>query len=222
MNYEIISSGSKGNATIINGFMLIDCGVSFAKLKNYYKKLSVILLTHIHTDHFNKSAIKKIAFNKPTIKFVCGEWLVKDLIECGVKKQNINIVDFNNTYNFNTFILEPVLAYHDVPNCGYKIEIEDKKLIYITDTCSIDHIEAKEFDYYLIEGNYENEEELQKRIELKKQNNIFVYETRVSKTHLSKEKALKYFLENAKDESELIYMHETTCSIKELECKENE
>ena len=38
MFYNIISTGSKGNALVIEDNILIDCGVSFTKLKNVYKK----------------------------------------------------------------------------------------------------------------------------------------------------------------------------------------
>ena len=41
MNYKIISSCSTGNATIIRDIILIDCGVTFKKLKKYYNNLSV-------------------------------------------------------------------------------------------------------------------------------------------------------------------------------------
>ena len=34
MFYNIISTGSKGNALVIEDNILIDCGVSFTKLKN--------------------------------------------------------------------------------------------------------------------------------------------------------------------------------------------
>lgn len=48
MNCEIISTGSKGNAVILNGSILIDCGVSSRKLEPYAKKLKLVLLTHVH------------------------------------------------------------------------------------------------------------------------------------------------------------------------------
>ena len=48
MNYKIIASCSSGNAVIIKDIILIDCGVTFKKLEKYYKKLKIVLLTHIH------------------------------------------------------------------------------------------------------------------------------------------------------------------------------
>jgi len=49
IEYVIISTGSKGNAVIANKAVLIDCGVPFKALKMYYKKLKLVLLTHIHS-----------------------------------------------------------------------------------------------------------------------------------------------------------------------------
>lgn len=53
MTYNIISTGSKGNAVVINGRILIDCGVPFKALEPVKKDLRLVLLTHIHSDHFN-------------------------------------------------------------------------------------------------------------------------------------------------------------------------
>ncbi len=49
MEYEIISTGSQGNAVVLNKNILIDIGVSFKALKNVYRNLSLVLLTHIHS-----------------------------------------------------------------------------------------------------------------------------------------------------------------------------
>lgn len=64
MNYKIISSCSTGNATIIRDIILIDCGVTFRKLEKYYKKLKIVLLTHIHRRSLQKRNNKKISKRK--------------------------------------------------------------------------------------------------------------------------------------------------------------
>ena len=91
MNYNIISTGSQGNAVIVNNRILIDCGVAFKTLKVVYKNLQIVLLTHIHTDHFNPQTIKRLAEERPTLRFGCCEWLVNDLVEAGVPKQQIDV-----------------------------------------------------------------------------------------------------------------------------------
>ncbi|MFA5407984.1 MAG: MBL fold metallo-hydrolase, partial [Bacilli bacterium] len=71
MNYNIIATGSRGNAVVIEEDILIDCGVSFRKLKDYYKQFKIVLLTHIHADHFNKTTIKTLAKERPALRFGC-------------------------------------------------------------------------------------------------------------------------------------------------------
>lgn len=207
MTYNILESGSKGNCTIIDEIIMIDCGVSFKKLLPHYQKIEVILLTHIHGDHFNKKTIKRLAKEKPLLKFMCGEHLIAELLECGVDYRNITRVEIKNIYSFGSYEVRPIYLYHDVPNFGYKIFKNDKKLIYATDTYTLEGITAKNYDYYLIEGNY-YEDEIEEKIKEKKEKGEFVYETRVLTTHLSKEEASKWLLENAGDNSEIVFMHE--------------
>ena len=47
VKYNIISTGSDGNATILEEFVLIDCGVPYKALEPYVPKLKLVLLTHI-------------------------------------------------------------------------------------------------------------------------------------------------------------------------------
>ena len=49
VKYNIISTGSDGNATILEEFVLIDCGVPYKALEPYVPKLKLVLLTHIHS-----------------------------------------------------------------------------------------------------------------------------------------------------------------------------
>ena len=202
MNYRIINSGSDGNCLIIENIIAIDMGVSYKKLSPYVKNLKVVFLTHHHADHFNKNTIRKLANDRPTLRFACCAWLVKSLIECGVEKKNIDVLKIDKIYNYNIFKVIPIKLYHDVPQCGYKLLINDYKLIYATDTNKIDHIRAKNYDFYFIEGNYENEEELHNR------SIDEFYENRVKNTHLSKVKAIEWLMENMGNNSKYIFMHE--------------
>lgn len=49
MDYKLIASSSKGNALLIENKILIDCGVTFSKLKEYIYNLKIVLLTHSHS-----------------------------------------------------------------------------------------------------------------------------------------------------------------------------
>ena len=202
MNYKIINSSSEGNGLIIEDTILIDCGITFKKIIKDYKKIKIVLLTHIHQDHFNKKTISKLSQERPTLRFACCEWLVKELVKCGINKKNIDVLEINKTYDYKKFKVIPIMLYHDVPQCGYKLKINNNKIIYATDTNKIDHIVAKNYDYYFIEGNYENEEELHSRAV----NNF--YESRVKKTHLSKVQATEWLMKNMSKNSKYIFMHE--------------
>lgn len=209
MNYNIIASGSTGNATIVENSILIDCGVPYKKLKPFVKDLNLILLTHIHSDHLNKSTIKKLAFERPTLRFGCGSWLVQELLNCGVKIENIDLYKPNEIYRYNDNIkIQIALTIHDVPNCCYLIEISNKKVFYATDTCSLDGIVAKNYDLYLVEANYLDDNELENRIKQHQEKGEFSYESRVKKTHLSQVKAWEWLLENKSDSSVYVFMHE--------------
>lgn len=207
MNYKIISSCSTGNAVIIRDVILIDCGVTFKRLENYYKKLKIVLLTHIHGDHFKKATIKKLSQERPTLRFACCEWLLEPLLECGVLRKNIDVLEIGTKYDYKLFKVVPIKLYHDVPQCGYRVLFDDYKVIYATDTRTLDGITAKNYDLYLIEGNYEDEE-LEERIRKKQEIQQYCYEYRARYTHLSKGQASDFLLKNMGDNSEYVFMHE--------------
>jgi L-ascorbate metabolism protein UlaG (beta-lactamase superfamily) len=206
MRYKVISTGSQGNAVIINDIILIDCGVSFKTLKDYYKKLSIVLLTHIHSDHFNKATIKKLAFERPLLRFGCCEWLVSALVDCGVSKTNIDVLEVEKYYCYKYFGLYPVKLTHNVPNCGYKLEMNGQNLFYATDTGDLYGIEAKNYDLYMIECNH-TEEELWERIKNKLDAGEYCYEFEAAKNHLSKAKCDDFIYSNIGPNSEYVYLH---------------
>ena len=181
MNYKIISSCSTGNATIIRDIILIDCGVTFKKLKKYYKQLKIVLLTHVHQDHFNRSTIKRLAQERPTLRFACCEWLLQPLLECGVERRNIDILQIGTKYDY--------------------------KVIYMTDTKTVEGISAKNYDLYLVEGNYD-EDEIEERIKEKQQDCKYVYEFRAKDSHLSKQQASEFLLNNMGENSKYVFMHQ--------------
>lgn len=204
-NPIIISSSSKGNAVIING-VLIDCGVSFKKIKPYLSNLQAVCLTHKHSDHFMASTIKTLAFEKPSLYFVCGEHMIEPLLDCNVRPQKIVTLKEGEKADFGTFCAEVVNLYHDVPNVAYKLNFGDLKVFYATDTSTLDGIVAKNYDLYLIEGNY-SEKELEERVEYKRFWGEYAYESRVVNTHLSIEQAKEWLKENAGENSKHIFMH---------------
>ena len=207
MNYNIIATGSDGNAVVINGYMLIDCGVPFKALAAVKKQLKIVILTHIHSDHFNPATIRRLAAERPTLRFACCEWLLPVLIGCGVQKKNIDLLKVGKIYNYGAFKLSPIKLYHDVDNCGWRIFSGAEKAVYITDTSTVQGITAKDYDLYLIEANY-SEPEIQERIKAKEAAGQYVYEYRVLKTHLSKEECDQWLMDNIGENSEYVYIHQ--------------
>lgn len=211
IKYNIVSSGSKGNAVILNDEILVDCGVPFKAIAPFIKPLKLVLLTHIHGDHFNVATIKRLSAERPALRFVCGTWLALPLSKAGVPVRNIDIVESGNVYAYKSASIVPFLLYHDVPNMGYKIAIADgdnvAKAFYATDAGHLNGIFAKNFDLYLVEGNYDDEE-LQQRIDEKKADQKFVYERRAKEFHLSKNQCVDFFLRNAGANSKFVYLHE--------------
>lgn len=206
--YNIISTGSEGNAVVIEDVILIDCGVSFRRLKDVYRSIKLVLLTHIHSDHFNKTTIKRLAKERPTLRFGCGKHLVRALVDCGVEKSNIDVYDCDCGYDYRFVQLAPIELVHNVPNFGYKLFFKDGgKMIYATDTNNLNGIEAKDFDLYMIEANYEDEE-IEERIRAKKENGEYAYEQQVLHNHLSKKKCDDFIYENIGTKGVYIYMHE--------------
>ena len=205
--YNIISTGSSGNAVILNNNILIDCGVSLKALSDVKKQIKIVLLTHVHSDHFNKTTIRNLAAERPILRFACCEWLVQDLLACGVSERNIDVMQIGKIYNYGVFKVSPIKLYHDVPQCGWRVFIGNEKAIYMTDTATLDGISAKDYDLYLVEANYISEE-IQKKIKEKQESGQYAYEYRVLKTHLSKEKCDEWLLENMSEHSEYVYMHQ--------------
>jgi Cft2 family RNA processing exonuclease len=165
------------------------------------------LLSHCHIDHFNNKTIRKLAFERPTLRFGCCEWLVQPLLDCNVNRKNIDVYEPDSTYDYGMFTITPVKLTHDVPNCGYKIDFLGDKMLYATDTNSLNGIEAKDYDLYMIEANYEDAE-ISQRIQKKEEEGRYIYELRVLNNHLSKAKCDEFLRQNMNWNSECVFMHQ--------------
>ena len=207
---DIVSSSSAGNCYIYNQDLMIDIGVSFAKVKKYIQQVSLILLTHVHGDHFNSKTLKRVIYENPQIKIICGFWFVDILHQIGIPLQNIYVLEMDHTYIVGKYIIEPVMAMHDVPNFGYKIRIIENgyKIFHISDTSDIEHITAKDYDWYSIEANYETDDELEQRIKEDEENGVYSHYKRVKETHLSQLKAINWLDKNKGENSNYVFIHQ--------------
>ena len=214
MKYNIIGSSSKGNAIVVEDKILLDCGVSYTKIKPYLKNIKLIFISHVHKDHLSPTTIKHIAYNYPTIKYLTGsDEVVKKLVKCDVNKKNIFILKHSKWFDLGLIKAKLEPLEHDTPNYALMFEYKAKKCVYIVDTASVENIEAKNYDLYLIESNY-NEELLEKHIQECINNNDsedkLYYLDRVKDTHLSYNKCTDFLLENMGKNSEYVRIHKSS------------
>lgn len=212
MTCDVISTGSQGNAVVLDGKILIDCGVSLAKLRPYMKGLRLVLLTHIHGDHFNPRTVRGLHRERPGLRWGCCEWMVGHLLQAGVDKRVIDVYKPGETLcYFRLFMVEPVLLMHDVPNCGWEIVLfkdgKSERVFYATDTGTLDGIEVPGYDLYLIEANY-TDADLEARAAEKLGAGQFAYEIRAAKNHLSQEQAEEWIRQQSGPNSQYIFLHQ--------------
>lgn len=205
MKYTIIETGSKGNCVILEDRIMIDIGVSYKKISPYADLVKVVLLTHIHSDHFNRSTITKLAKEHPMIKFICCRHLAADLIDL-TGKERIYVLEPNRRYDIGLCILSPFNLYHDVPNVGWRIEVNGHRCLYATDTNRLDVL-ARNYDLYLVEANYDLSEALE-RIHRKQSEGEFAYEIRAMNNHMSRQQCDEWLMANKGPDSEFVYMHQ--------------
>jgi phosphoribosyl 1,2-cyclic phosphodiesterase len=202
--FNVIASGSAGNAVIYYGRILVDCGIAFSLIKPYLYNLQIILLTHEHSDHFNLSTIKRIASERPTLRVGCGSWMAGFL--SGFK--NVDIYEAGKLYDYGAFQISPVKLYHDVPNFGYRIFKDGAKIIHCTDTAHLEGVTAKDYSLYAIESNY-NEETIFDTISGLKTKGEFAYQERSLNSHLSEQQARDFIFKNGGENAKVLRLHES-------------
>ena len=159
MRYHILESGSKGNCTLIThqgNYLVIDNGLSKKKFKNYLMFLNLqvsdikkVLVTHSHSDHtkgleiFDKNIILG---TRPT------------LLSQGIEDERNELIPYSS-YSINNFKVTVIPTSHDAKgSVGFVIEIDDEKLVYITDTGYLyDKVlnYISNADYYIFESNHD-------------------------------------------------------------------
>lgn len=202
--YSVIGTGSKGNAVIYYGCILLDCGVTYKAISPFINDIQIVLLTHEHQDHINVNTLKKIQFERPSVRIGCCEWMV-DKLE-GLR--NIDIYEIGELYNYGAFKISPVKLYHNVLNCGYRLFKDDYKIIHCTDTAHLNGISAKGYDLYAIEHNYD-EETIFDSIERKKAKGEFAHQEGAINSHLSAQQAKQFIFNNKKSDSKVLRLHES-------------
>lgn len=208
MRIQILASGSKGNATLIeseNTKLLIDMGISYKQLSNRLKEVSkeptdidAVVITHTHGDHISglSSLVSKTGIKVLTIAKCCEE------LNKTVAMENIEIV--NASINIGDMNISLFNLSHDVPVVGLIIKNNDKEIVYITDTGYINkkHIKTlKNKEAYILESNYDEEMLLNGPYP-------FVLQQRVigDSGHLSNSDAAKFLKEVIGDRTKHIFL----------------
>lgn len=206
MTFDVISTGSKGNAVLIGDYILIDCGVPFKLLAPYAKALRLVLLTHIHGDHFIQATVRRLHQERPTLRFGCCEWMVPHLLAAGVDKRAIDVLTPRSCSDYGACTIIPEPLTHNVPNCGYHIFMDGERLFYATDTGTMDGIVAKGYDLYLIEANH-TRDDIAARAADKQARGEYAYEFRAAENHLSREQAEDWLYQNMGPHSRYAFLH---------------
>lgn len=152
MKYISLCSGSKGNCSIIqhrNTTLMIDCGATQKYIKSKMEEIDVsleqidaVLVTHDHSDHIR------------------GLNLCKQLPILGCTSvPGIKLLEPLKSYSIKELWITPLPLSHDSPNtCGYLIQSEQEKLVYMTDTGYVPKRLLPlihNAEYYFIESNHD-------------------------------------------------------------------
>ena len=155
MFFDVINSGSKGNATVVftkKATILIDAGIpsctieeELNKFNKSLKDIDVVLVTHNHTDH-----IRNIKAFSPKKIYALDRTIPGSLS---------NVLKVNTPINLFDVTVTAFPTSHDALNpCGFVLESEDEKLVYMTDTgvyLSNNTPLLKNPDYLIIESNHD-------------------------------------------------------------------
>ena len=215
MTCDVIATGSKGNAVLLNGKYLFDCGVSLRKIKPYLKSLEVVFLTHIHLDHFRSTTIYEIHKRRPAVRFVCSRNLLVPLCTvANVSPDNVVLVTPEKPSEIRlpseTVRIRAVELIHNVENVGWVVDVEGGespgKAMYATDTQYIP-VQVPGLDLYMVECNHQVDD-LKRRRERRIAAGGFVYEDIVAVAHMSQETVTSWLAQNAGPNSEVVFLHQ--------------
>lgn len=197
MNYNVIQSGSRGNAVIIEN-LLVDIGVPYKGLKEYLYEVEYIFITHRHSDHLNLTTYERIRRDFPRIK-IMGNWSVATAVTKPLDK----IVTFK-PIKLKGMVITPFEVPHDVVTHGLVLETKTEKAIYVTDSAGTKAWPVDKYDLLFIESNH-----CEKKLALAKSRKG--YDPKVSsKRHCSTQEAKAFYYMNRKSkESEWIELHKS-------------
>jgi ribonuclease BN (tRNA processing enzyme) len=200
LEYEIISTGSRGNCVIIEDIM-IDIGVPFKLIKSKLYDIKTILITHIHSDHVRVATLKQIVKLFPHIK-IYGNY---EVVQSFQKEAFIEVVNENIPFEIHDgYVVTPFKAIHDVLCYGFVFAMKGNTIIYCTDTSDLRHAPIKTYDYLFLESNHD----VKKLLDLADKRH-FGYDVIASaKRHMSTQTAKAFYYMNRRSvDSKFIELH---------------
>lgn len=207
--YKILSSGSHGNCVMLFDSILVDIGVPYSLIKPYVRQIKMVTWSHKHSDHLNKSTLKKLLFERPSIRVAICEHEYRNAVECGARY--IDILEHGKWYDYTKFKIATFKTYHDVPSNGWRFIKGDYKVFFATDTFTLQGISARDYTHYLIESNY-CEETIWQTIQEYESQGKYAYMRGSINSHLSNVQAHNFFLSNKGEHSQLITLHHSKTS----------
>lgn len=197
LDYKILASSSSGNCLILDNKIAVDCGIPYKTIKPYEHSIQVVLFSHVsHKDHYKKETLQKLQFNRPGLRIGCSEHDAEILKSDGFF--NIDVLNIGQLYDYGFFKIVLFQVYHDVPTVGYRINIANNSIFFATDTVTLDGITAKDYDYYFIECNFDEDTVLDKIYE-KREQGKFVHNIGSLNSHLSMQQAQSFVLKNVSE-----------------------
>lgn len=170
LRFSILSSGSSGNATIVQSkdvTFLIDVGVSLKQIENLMSQrgingneLSGIFVTHEHSDHIKGLGAFARKYNLP-IYANKNTWTELDEKIGEIQKQNKHIMETSSTIEFGKFRVKSFEISHDsVEPVGYCFYDDNQKLSIVTDLGYMSNKvkeTIKDSDGIILEANHDIE-----------------------------------------------------------------
>lgn len=183
--------------------MLFDIGVPYRSIKNHLYGVRYIFITHRHADHFKQSTYDAIRRDFPRIKFI-GNYSLYPRIDLDYIAGDETRIDLRGR------LVQCFACDHDVPCSGYAIELKDgTKMIYATDTATLDNAPRWLYDYFFVESNHD---ESKINAVMGNGRKYYGYDVWMSaKRHLSTQKAKAfYYMQRKSKESKWIELHKSS------------
>jgi Cft2 family RNA processing exonuclease len=199
MNFEVISSGSKGNCVIIGDDVMVDIGIPFAQIKEHLYNIKYLLITHTHSDHLKTHSFMTMKKLFPRIKTI-GNYEVAQVVP----------VDFiaNSGFEIETkdYTFMPFNCIHDVVTFGYTWQKGENNIIYATDTTTLEFAPEGPYDYLFLESNHD-----EKKLEEVRNKPNKGYDPYLGgKRHLSTQQCKAFYYMNRRNaDSQLIELHKS-------------